>query len=102
MKKLKDRWGITSNFQLVLILIVFAINGTLAMRLADPLTDFIGLDKATTSPYVFWPVRIALIFPIYQVTLVFVGAVFGQFQFFWKMEKKMLQKIGFKDFFKHP
>jgi hypothetical protein len=100
MDKLKTRWGITSNFQIFLILLVFAINGTLATRLADPLTHAIGLDRSTTTPYLYWPVRILLIFPIYQITLVFVGAIFGQFQFFWNMEKKMLKRIGFKRFFK--
>ena len=100
MDKLKTRWGITSNFQILLILLVFAINGTLATRLADPITHLIGLDRKTTTPYLYWPVRILLIFPIYQITLVFVGALFGQFQFFWNMEKKMLKRIGFKRFFK--
>ena len=100
MDKLKTRWGITSNFQILLILLVFAINGTLATRLADPLTHAIGLDRSTTTAYLYWPVRILLIFPIYQITLVFVGAISGQFQFFWNMEKKMLKRIGFKRFFK--
>jgi hypothetical protein len=41
--------------------------------------------------------RLVLIFPIYQVLLVFIGAIFGQFSFFWKFEKKMLErlKLGF-------
>jgi len=34
-----------------------------------------------------------LIFPIYQVLLVFVGFVFGEFKFFWEFEKKMLYRI---------
>jgi hypothetical protein len=41
--------------------------------------------------------RLVLIFPIYQVLLVFIGAIFGQFSFFWNFEKKMLVrlKLGF-------
>jgi len=47
----------------------------------------------------FWftPIRLLLIFPIYQVLLVAIGFLFGQFKFFWAFEKKMLRsmKLGF-------
>lgn len=96
MKKLKERWGIDSNFQLVVILVVFAITGSTATKLASPVTDFIGMDPSTTSGWIYWPVRIFLIFPIYQVLLVFFGWLFGQFAFFWNFEKKMLNRMGIK------
>jgi hypothetical protein len=96
MEKLKERWGITSNFQIIIILIVFAITGSTAAKIAGPLTDFIGLNRETTNPWIFWCVRIFLIFPIYQILLVFFGWLFGQFSFFWAMEKKMLNRIGIK------
>lgn len=96
MDKLKERWGITSNFQIVIIFVVFAVTGSTATKLASPLTDFIGLTKEATNPWIFWPVRILLIFPIYQVLLVFFGWLFGQFKFFWAMEKKMLSRMGIK------
>lgn len=94
MKKLKERWSIESNFQLVVILIVFSITGSAATKLAGPITDFIGIDANQTSGFIYWPVRILLIFPIYQVLLVVFGWLFGQFQFFWAFEKKMLQRLG--------
>ncbi|GGK50927.1 MULTISPECIES: DUF6787 family protein [Flavobacteriaceae] len=101
MEKLKKRWGLKSNFQIVLILIVFAINGSFAAYIAKPLTEFIGLEKATTNPWIFWPIRILLIFIIYQITLPLVGFCFGQFKFFWNLfTKKMLMRMGFKSFFK--
>ena len=37
-------------------------------------------------------------FPTYQVLIVVVGALFGQFEFFWNFEKKMLAHMGFKQF----
>ena len=98
MRKLKEKWGIDSNFQLVIILIVFSVTGSIAVWIAKPLLDFVGLDKATFSPWVFWPIRISIIFPIYQVLIVIIGALFGQFQFFWNFEKKMLTRLGFKRF----
>lgn len=100
MEKLKERWGIESNFQIFIIFVVFAINGTLSMYLANPITDLIGISKETTNPFIYWPVRILVVFVAYQITLVFVGALFGQKKFFWNMEKKMLQRMGFKRFLK--
>ena len=98
MKNFKQKWGITSNFQLVIILIVFSVTGSIAVWIAKPLLDFVGLDKTTLSPWVFWPIRISIIFPIYQVLIVVIGALFGQFKFFWNFEKKMLVRLGFKNF----
>jgi len=58
------------------------------------------LYQDTTNPWLFWPVRIALIFPIYQILLVVVGTLFGQHQFFWNMEKKMIRRLGLGSFLK--
>ena len=98
MRKFKKKWGITSDFQLVIILIVFSVTGSIAVWIAKPLLDFVGLDKTTLSPWVFWPIRISIIFPIYQILIVIIGALFGQFKFFWNFEKKMLVRLGFKSF----
>ena len=94
MEKLKVRWGITSNIQIVLIFIVFAINGSFAACIAEPLMSLLGIYKTSTSGYLYWPLRIIIIFPIYQLTLPLVGFLFGQFKFFWKFEKKFLRRIG--------
>jgi hypothetical protein len=100
MEKLRQRWGLTSNFQVILIIIVFSINGSFAAWVAKPLTEFIGLAKETTNPWVFWPIRIGLIFVIYQFTLPLVGFCFGQFKFFKAFSKKTLSRMGFKFLFK--
>lgn len=101
MEKLKDRWGITSNLQLILIFIVFAINGSFAAWVAKPVTQLIGISSDTTSAWIYIPIRILLVFPIYQITLPIVGWLFGQFKFFWSFEKKMLSRIGLGFLFKN-
>ena len=93
MKKLKERWNIESNWQLTVIFVVFAITGSTAAKFAGPVSEWIGLSK-DLNPWVYWPVRLLLIFPIYQVLLVFFGWVFGEFHFFWNFEKKMLRGMG--------
>jgi len=93
MKKLKQRWNITSNLQLTLILVVFAITGLSSLQLAKPFMELIGLTEKVIPYWVYRILRLVLIFPIYQVLLVLFGAIFGQFAFFWEFEKKMLVKM---------
>ena len=98
MKKLKEKWGIESNFQLIIILVVFSITGSLSLYVSKPILDFVGLDKEVLSPWIYKPFRLLLIFPSYQVLILIIGALFGQFKFFWAFEKKMLVRLGFKQF----
>lgn len=94
MEKLKQRWNITSNFQLVVIFIVFAITGSSSAYLSKPILDWIGFTKDVVSPWIYYPLYLILIFPIYQVLLISFGFLAGQFKFFWEFEKKMLRSLG--------
>ena len=100
MEKLKKRWNIESNWAIIAIFIVFAINGSFAAWVAKPITSLLGLSTESVSPLVYWPLRILLIFPIYQFTLPIVGWLFGQFKFFWSFEKKILNRLGLGFLFK--
>lgn len=100
MKGLKKRWGIASNFQLTIIIIVFAITGSASAWLSKPFCLWLGITKQDLGLW-FTPIRLLLIFPIYQVLLVVIGFVFGQFNFFWAFEKKMLKRMGFGFLFKN-
>ena len=99
MKKLKARWGIDDNWQLFVILLVFAITGSSSAKIAGPLCEFLGITSETTHWSIYWTLRILLIFPIYQVLLVSFGWIFGQFEFFWAFEKKMLSRLGLAKIF---
>jgi len=94
MKKLKERWGITSGFQITIILIVFALTGSTAAYLSKPILAWIGIEKESVSGWIYYPLYIILIFPVYQVLLIAYGTAFGQFRFFWAFEKKMLKGLG--------
>jgi hypothetical protein len=93
MGGLKQRWGLTSNFQLTIIIIVFAITGSASAWLSKPFCLWLGITKEDLGLW-FTPIRLILIFPIYQVLLVAIGFLFGQFKFFWAFEKKMLKSMG--------
>ncbi len=101
MEKLKQRWGLTSNWQVLAIILVFSLNGSFATWVAKPVTEFFGLSSETTEPYILYlTLRILLIFPIYQITLPIVGWFFGQFKFFWNFEKKMIKRLGLGKLFR--
>lgn len=98
MNTLKQRWGIETNYQLTIILIVFAITGSASAWLSKPFCFWLGITKEDLG-YWFTPVRLLLIFPIYQVLLVLIGFLLGQFKFFWTFEKKMLKRLGLRFLF---
>lgn len=97
---LENKWEVTYRWELIAIFIAFAITGSTAARISDPIIAFLGFHRETTSGWIYWPIRILLIFPVYQILLLIVGWIFGQFNFFWNFEKKMLSRLGFARFFK--
>jgi len=98
MKKFKERWGIDSNWQVVVIFIVFAVTGTTASYIGKPILAFLNITPETFSGFIYWVFRLVILFVMYQFLLVFYGWIFGQFKFFWNFEKKMLRRIGLKRF----
>lgn len=90
LEKLKKRWAISSNTQLWIILIVFSITGSLSAKLAKPICEFLGIFPDSLHPILYWTIRILIVLPVYQVILLAVGTLFGQFRFFWNFEKKMI------------
>lgn len=98
MNRLKEKWNITSNFQLLIIFVVFGITGSLTLLVTKPLLSTLGIEENSLSLWIFWPVRILIIFPTYQILILIIGGLFGQFKFFWNFEKKMLSRLGFNQF----
>ena len=85
-----------SFFQFVLVMIVFAITGSLSLIVTVSLFEILNLNVDSFSPLVFWPLRIIFIFFVYQVLLLIIAIPFGQFRYFWQFEKKILSRFGVK------
>ena len=103
--RLKDKWAVESNLQLVIIFVVFAITGSSSVKIAKPLLELMGVEmnafeNILLGDIFYWILRILIVFPIYQILLLFFGTIFFQFKFFWKFEKKILSRMGFKCFFR--
>ncbi|NOU59356.1 DUF6787 family protein [Marinifilum caeruleilacunae] len=95
-EKLKKRWEIDSNLQLVIILIVFSITGSLSVLVRNPIFEYFSIDS-DTNLFLRIILSILIITPTYQVLLLLVGSLFGQFRFFWNFEKKMLSRFQRKN-----
>lgn len=100
MNKLKERWGITSNFQLVIIFLVFAINGSLSAKISSYLMDLLGLNKENLHWFPYYIILLVLVFPLYPFMLMAFGYLFGQSEFFFKFGKRMLKSMGLGFIFK--
>lgn len=97
MNRLKMKWGITSNVQFFIILLVFAITGSTSAYITRPILTSIGITKELIHPLIYWPLSLILILPIYKVLLIIIGTIFGQHAFFWNFVKNMLvrMRLGF-------
>lgn len=89
IKKLKDRWKLSHDYQVWLVLVVFACTGFSVMFLKPYVLFFFqNVDRM-----VFNIAYYILIFPVYNLILLFYGFIFGLFTFFWEFEKRTFNKI---------
>ncbi len=92
IEKLKARWEVNSAYQVIVILIVFACTGFSVLYIKQPLYNLAGITPET-SAWIRVPFYIFTVLPAYQVLLLAFGFIFGQFNFFWKFEKRMFGRI---------
>ena len=87
--RLKERWQLQHDYQVWLILVVFACTGTTVMLLKPYVMVYFEEVNRTLFNSVYY----ILIFPVYNVILLMYGAIFGLFNFFWEFEKKTFNRI---------
>jgi hypothetical protein len=95
LERLKQRWNIQSNLQVIIILIVFAITGSATVYLKKLIFDLIGITSETHFG-IKAPVYILVILAVYNILLLIVGLLFGQFRFFWEFEKRFFSRFLFR------
>lgn len=92
IEKLKERWGVETFWQLILILFIFSITGMTTLYVRQFFFDLMGIssDTATVVKVLAW---LLVVFPSYQALFLMYGFVLGQFDFVWRFEKKSLARI---------
>lgn len=86
--RLKSKWGIESNWDFLLIMVVFSIAGMSIVFVRKPLFYVLGITEATPFWIKFFT-WLLIVFPTYQINLIIFGFLLGQFEFFWEKEKQM-------------
>src|SRR5688572_1417292 len=90
LKRLRQHWKV-NNKDFFLILCTFAITGTLTAYISKEITNWFEVDRYSLS---WWLLKIAVLLIGYQVLILLIGFLFGQFPFFWRFEKKFLRRLG--------
>ncbi len=87
IERIKQKWNIRSNWQLIVILFVFAATGCLALMVRKLAFKQAGITPET-SLWIKIPLFFIVVFPTYQVMLVVIGGLCGQFRFFYAFQKR--------------
>jgi hypothetical protein len=91
-QKLEQRYGIKGWWQISIIFIVFAVTGSSSMILGRYILSSMGITE-DTEWYIRIPLKIFLVFFVYQFLLIIFGTIAGQFKFFWNMELRILNFV---------
>lgn len=93
-QKLKERWDIESDRQVVVILIVFSLTGFSFLFVHSWIDQLLGITKEDP----FWLkliVFIIVLLPLYNVLLLIWGILLGQGKFFRSFIVKFFSRIFF-------
>lgn len=93
-KKLENKWIVNQRWEMIRIFIVFAVTGSSSVLISRPIIKLLGITKENLHSFFYYTFFIVISLICYQILLVAFGWLFGQFQFFWNFEKKMLSRFG--------
>ena len=92
IEKLKQRWGVKSAKDVLIILLVFSCTGITALYIKNPIFNAIGIP--TIEHRFFRGICYTLaILVFYNIFLLIFGFVFGKFKFFYAFEKRFFNRI---------
>ena len=74
-------FGANSKLHLLKIFIIFGLAGSLSVILSDPLLKLVSIENFISNKFLYWVIRLILIFPIYQFVLIAIAFVFGEFSY---------------------
>jgi hypothetical protein len=93
-EKLKVRWGISSDWQVAVILLVFTLTGFTFLFISPYIDELFGLsddDPLWLKIVVF----VLVTLPVYNVLLIIWGTILGQFKFFKNFIIKFFSRLLF-------
>ena len=93
MIKLRNYFKAKSINHLILIFIIFGISGSLTLILSEPIINFIKTNEIVENTFILLFLRLIIIFPLYQLVLISIATIFGEFNYFLSFGKSMFKKF---------
>ena len=100
INKLEKKWIVNQRWELIRIFLIFALTGSSSVFVGRPFIELLGVSKDNLHISVYYALFIVISLVFYQILLLLWGWILGQFDFFWRFEKKMLKRLGLKKFIK--
>lgn len=101
INKLENKWIVNQKWELIRIFIVFAVTGSSSVFVGRPFINWIGISIETFPSPIYWFLFILISLILYQILLLALGWLSGQFAFFWEFEKRFLKRMGLAKLFKN-
>ena len=76
-----------------IVFLVFSISGSLSVFISEPFLRILKYEQYITNEFIKIVLRILIIFPIYQLVLIIIGSLFGEFNYFWNFQKRFIKKF---------
>ena len=101
INKLENKWIVNQKWELIRIFIVFAVTGSSSVFVGRPFINWIGISLETLPSPIYWFLFLLISLILYQILLLALGWLSGQFTFFWEFEKRFLKRMGLAKLFKN-
>ena len=93
LQKIIDKFHAKSFKHLIIIFLVFALSGSASLLMSSSILTAINLKELINFYPLYLLVRIILLVPIYQLVLIIIATLFGEFRYFWNFEKKFFKRL---------
>ncbi len=93
LKKLITKFNAKSLYHLSIIFLIFALSGSGSLLIASPIFTALNLKELIDFYPLYLLVRIILFIPLYQILLIIIATIFGEFKYFWNFEKKFFKRL---------
>ena len=93
IQNLIKKFNAKSKVHLLVIFFVFGLSGSFSLWISSPVMEALDLKNILNNYPLYLLFRVLIIIPIYQLILIVIASIFGEFQYFWKFEKKFLKRI---------
>lgn len=99
-KRLENKWIVDYKWEMIRIFLVFAITGSSSAFISKPILNLLGITKENLNVFIYWLLYIIIGLIFYQILLITIAWIFGQYAFFRDFLKRFGKRMGLGRFIK--